>query len=336
MEKETVRYNSQTLNAVVVCDPRPVDCNSLCGSLNGTSFHLDNRHVVANSSFHFTGSQGMNACQYQNERSLSSLNGRTHENAIRLVDVPNLVGASSLPHDGLNCFSLNILTPSRSPLYKSVSIAFRKEAILKSRETHSEKSYMLGLIAMAAMEPQNMPVIDQPNVQLIGVSNIFNKAVRELFPTDSRVSGIHLQVTMAMRYLPVNQVLDGVRGWTVLVQMVERRHVQLSRNVRPVNYRRFLFTDSEGTKVSAVIYRNDVRYFTAMLMPFKRYYISSGTLRKVDPRYKVSDYEYSWVIHNRTLVEEHVEQVPPTLPCHFELQEFQKLFRFADTENLQS
>ncbi|GFP92107.1 hypothetical protein PHJA_001354800 [Phtheirospermum japonicum] len=145
-----------------------------------------------------------------------------------------------------------------------------------------------------------------------------------------------MQETMAMRYLPVNQVLDGVRGWTVLVHMVERRHVQLNRNARLVNYRRFRFTDSEGTKVSSVIYRNDVRYFTSMLMPFKRYYISSATLRKVDPRYKVSDYEYSWVIHNRTLVEEHVEQVPPTLPCHFELQEFQKLFRFADTENLQS
>ena len=92
----------------------------------------------------------------------------------------------------------------------------------------------------------------------------------------------------------------------------------------------------QETKVSAVIYGNDIRFFAGMLMPFRRYYISSAALRKAESRYKVSDYPYSWVIHNRTLVEEYVVQVPPAIPCHFELTESENLFRFADTENLQS
>ncbi|XP_071927790.1 replication protein A 70 kDa DNA-binding subunit B-like [Coffea arabica] len=127
---------------------------------------------------------------------------------------------------------------------------------------------------------------------------------------------------MARRYLPVNEVVEGVKGWTVLAQVVERGHVQLSRGARPVNYRRFLLTDSEGTKVSAVIYGSDIRFFAGILMPFSIYYISSAALRKAESRYKVSDYPYSWVIHNRTLVEEYVEQVLPVIPCHFELTAF--------------
>lgn len=145
-----------------------------------------------------------------------------------------------------------------------------------------------------------------------------------------------LQLEMARRYLPVNQIVEGIKGWTVLVQVIERGHVQVSRGARPINYRRFLLTDSEGTKVSAVIYGNDIRYFAGMLLPFRRYYISSASLRKSDLKYRVSDYPHSWVIHNRTLIEEYAEQAPPPIPCHIDLTEFKNLFRFADTENLQN
>ena len=88
--------------------------------------------------------------------------------------------------------------------------------------------------------------------------------------------------------------------------------------------------------VSAVIYGNDIRYFANLLQPFKRYYITGGTVKKQDAKYKISDYHFSWVIHNKTLVEEYVEPNPPMLPCTFEFTKFEDLFRFADTENVQS
>nr|XP_027093743.1 uncharacterized protein LOC113714146 [Coffea arabica] len=55
-------------------------------------------------------------------------------------------------------------------------------------------------------------------------------------------------ISMARRYLPVNEVVEGVKGWIVLAQVVERKHVQLSRGARPVNYHRFLLIDSEGKR----------------------------------------------------------------------------------------
>ena len=69
-------------------------------------------------------------------------------------------------------------------------------------------------------------------------------------------------------------------------------------------------------------------------MPFRKYYISSASLHKVDKQYMVSDYQYFWVIFNKTLVKEYVEAIPPTILCHFELVEFKKLIKFAKTEIL--
>ncbi|XP_071914617.1 replication protein A 70 kDa DNA-binding subunit B-like isoform X4 [Coffea arabica] len=141
---------------------------------------------------------------------------------------------------------------------------------------------------------------------------------------------------MARRCLSVHEVHDKMRRWTVLVQVVEKSHVLTSNGSPPIRFQRLVLTDSEGTMVSAVIYGNDIRYFANLLQPFKRYYITGGTVKKQDAKYKISDYHFSWVIHNKTLVEEYVEPNPPMLPCTFEFTKFEDLFRFADTENVQS
>ncbi|XP_027168908.1 replication protein A 70 kDa DNA-binding subunit B-like isoform X1 [Coffea eugenioides] len=141
---------------------------------------------------------------------------------------------------------------------------------------------------------------------------------------------------MARRCLSVHEVHDKMRRWTVLVQVVEKSHVLTSNGSPPIRFQRLVLTDSEGTMVSAVIYGNDIRYFANLLQPFKRYYITGGTVKKQDAKYKVSDYQFSWVLHNKTLVEEYVEPNPPMLPCTFEFTKFEDLFRFADTENVQN
>ena len=88
--------------------------------------------------------------------------------------------------------------------------------------------------------------------------------------------------------------------------------------------------------VSAVIYGNDIRFFAALLQPLKRHYISSAVVKKQDPKYRVGDYQLSWVIHNKCLIEEYVELNVPILSCSFEFTRYRDLFRFTDTEKAQS
>ncbi|GER35303.1 replication protein A 70 kDa DNA-binding subunit [Striga asiatica] len=136
--------------------------------------------------------------------------------------------------------------------------------------------------------------------------------------------------------LSIAKVQPDVRGWTALIQVVERGHILVSQKDPTVSYRRFLFVDAEGTKVSAVAYNNNIRPSSTLLLPFKRYYVSGATLKRVDEKYRVGDYEFSWTITNTTLIQPCEEQIAPKMYGHIELQQFRNLHRFADTDNLQN
>lgn len=51
-------------------------------------------------------------------------------------------------------------------------------------------------------------------------------------------------ITMLRCYLPVLEVREKMRGWTVLVQVVEAGDVQLTCETPPRNIMHFLLTDS--------------------------------------------------------------------------------------------
>ncbi|GER34166.1 NADH:ubiquinone oxidoreductaseintermediate-associated protein 30, partial [Striga asiatica] len=108
-------------------------------------------------------------------------------------------------------------------------------------------------------------------------------------------------VIMPRTYLPISQITDETRHWTAFIQVVERAPIQTSKSNPQVLYRRYLFTD--------------------------------GEVRLETPLYQVGPYEFNWLLHKKTLVEEFEEEVPPPLPCQIEIHAFEDLHRYADTEN---
>ncbi|CAA0823249.1 Unknown protein [Striga hermonthica] len=133
--------------------------------------------------------------------------------------------------------------------------------------------------------------------------------------------------------LPIKKLNDKTKNWTTLIQVVERTHVNTSKNDSSVLYRRFLFTDEEGTKVSAVAYNHVINQFTDMLLPYKRYYLT-GIAPPEKASFKVGDYDYNWLLVNGTYAEDFMESIPPQFPCHIELHRFEDLHKFADTGHL--
>lgn len=81
---------------------------------------------------------------------------------------------------------------------------------------------------------------------------------------------------------------------------------------------------------------NHLRYFAKLLLQYKRYYISNAMIVENDARYRISSYQYSWTLNNKTLVEEYVDSIPITLPCEFEFTDFSTLYKHADTDRMQS
>ncbi|KAI3672407.1 hypothetical protein L6452_38495 [Arctium lappa] len=153
------------------------------------------------------------------------------------------------------------------------------------------------------------------------------------FQTKSKIS--HKKSTMERRFSTIMDIQPGMKNpWTVLVQVVEPGHMQTSK--AGSNFRRLLLTDSQGTNTTAVIYAAHIRFFLKTFKPYKRYYISNAVVTKADPRFLVSAYLHSWTLNSRTLVEEHIEQIPPILPCTFQFTPFTELAKHAETESHQN
>lgn len=133
---------------------------------------------------------------------------------------------------------------------------------------------------------------------------------------------------------PLSNTMDikpsPTRQWTVLIQVIQNGHVQYSKAGGA--FKRLLFTDTQGTKSPALISSAYIRYFANLLLPYKRYYISNANVVNNEPKYWVSSYPYSWILNNRTLVEELIEPIPPTLPCEFHFTNFQDLHKHAETD----
>ncbi|GER31307.1 replication protein A 70 kDa DNA-binding subunit B [Striga asiatica] len=125
---------------------------------------------------------------------------------------------------------------------------------------------------------------------------------------------------MSRIYLPIKEITENTNNWTALIQVVEKPPVHQSKNDSTMHYRRYLFTDEEGTKVAAVVYNTDIDEFAPpLLMPYKRYYVSGAKVRPEIPLYQVGDYKYKWTLVKGTNVEEYEEPLPPQLPCSIEI-----------------
>ncbi|GER47324.1 replication protein A 70 kDa DNA-binding subunit A [Striga asiatica] len=142
---------------------------------------------------------------------------------------------------------------------------------------------------------------------------------------------------MSRIYLPIKEITEATNTWTALIQVVERPPVHQSKNDSTMHYRRYLFTDEEGTKVATVVYNTVIDEFAPpLLMPYKRYYVSGAKVRPEIPLYQVGDYKYKCILVKGTNVEDYEEPLPPQLPCSIEIHPFAILHNYADTENPRS
>ncbi|GER41132.1 replication protein A 70 kDa DNA-binding subunit [Striga asiatica] len=122
--------------------------------------------------------------------------------------------------------------------------------------------------------------------------------------------------------------------WTALIQFVERLP-SISDEVDPsIIYQRFVFVDSEGTKVLAVACKESVQATLVQLIPFKWYHIPEAILKKRKQSGSGGNYTFTCVITDSTLIQPLGAIVPDHLPANIEIQEFHALHRFADSDIL--
>ena len=66
---------------------------------------------------------------------------------------------------------------------------------------------------------------------------------------------------MPRKFLPLLEVHDKMRGWTVLVQVVEKGHEMLSNAAPPKKYQRLVLTDYQVNRlISKTLYYHHCLY----------------------------------------------------------------------------
>ncbi|CDP10339.1 unnamed protein product [Coffea canephora] len=102
-------------------------------------------------------------------------------------------------------------------------------------------------------------------------------------------------------------------NWTAIVQVIEKKKVQVSRNGK--RYQKLVFVDSQGQTAQALIYAGDIMFFRKYFEPYRRYYVSNARIQNVLPRYSTYPNECSWTIDNSMLVQEINEEIKKSIMC---------------------
>ncbi|CAI9259879.1 unnamed protein product [Lactuca saligna] len=93
-----------------------------------------------------------------------------------------------------------------------------------------------------------------------------------------------------------------------------------------------MFADTQGTRVQALIWSNDLDFYENTFEPYKRYQISNANLIYTEPRFQLDSYEYSWTLSKLTLIEPFQDETSTTLTCNFTFTPFSDLHKYADEE----
>ncbi|CAA0839456.1 Unknown protein [Striga hermonthica] len=136
--------------------------------------------------------------------------------------------------------------------------------------------------------------------------------------------------------IPIAQIEEKVRGWTALVQVLDRSHILVSEENPTISCRRFVFVDLDGTRVSAVAYYENIPPSSTHLIPLKKYYVSGATLKKATESDKIGPYQFTWTINHNTFIEPYEDGLVEEMFWPIEYQKFGNLQRFIDIEDLQN
>ncbi|GER28427.1 replication protein A 70 kDa DNA-binding subunit, partial [Striga asiatica] len=105
-------------------------------------------------------------------------------------------------------------------------------------------------------------------------------------------------VMMSRTYLPISQITDETRNWTALIQVVKRAPIQASKR-----YQSSCCRQPWRSSMGCYFRTRD----TTLLEQ------KCGQKARCTKLYQVGPYEFNWLLHKKTLVEELQEEVPPPL-----------------------
>ncbi|KAH7861756.1 hypothetical protein Vadar_030423 [Vaccinium darrowii] len=100
----------------------------------------------------------------------------------------------------------------------------------------------------------------------------------------------------------INEIQPGMRNWGANIIVTEKSLPKMATNGKV--YQKLMFRDSEGTRIQAVIFGNDIDTLGETLKIYHTYCIRNAMVQEIPTRHKIIESPNQWILSERTPIEE--------------------------------
>ncbi|GMP38210.1 hypothetical protein CsSME_00009543 [Camellia sinensis var. sinensis] len=93
------------------------------------------------------------------------------------------------------------------------------------------------------------------------------------------------------------------RRWKAKIRVIEKQPPRTSE-LGTTTIQQFILADSEGSRIQATCFDDDISMFDGLLNVYKIYYFSNGIIKYIDPRNSIVDSISQIMLNSRISVEE--------------------------------
>ncbi|XP_027174552.1 replication protein A 70 kDa DNA-binding subunit-like [Coffea eugenioides] len=128
--------------------------------------------------------------------------------------------------------------------------------------------------------------------------------------------------------LPMRDIVPHMTNWSCDITVQERQQITSSMGI-PTRKQKFVFYDSEGSRVEGIIFNDDIPRMSQILQIYKKYRISNAEVRPIPSKFQTSDLTVQWVISSRTVIDK-IPDGDEVMPVKFCYSKFTDLVQYMD------
>ncbi|XP_071939274.1 replication protein A 70 kDa DNA-binding subunit D-like [Coffea arabica] len=128
--------------------------------------------------------------------------------------------------------------------------------------------------------------------------------------------------------LPMRDIIPHMKNWSCIVTVQEKQQITSSMGT-PTRKQKFVFYDSEGSRVEGIIFNDDIPRMSSILQVYKKYKISNAEVRTIPPKFQTSELTVQWVISTKTVIDE-IADDDEVMPVKFCYSKFTDLVQYMD------
>nr|XP_027062744.1 replication protein A 70 kDa DNA-binding subunit B-like [Coffea arabica] len=115
--------------------------------------------------------------------------------------------------------------------------------------------------------------------------------------------------------LPIRDIVPFMKNWSCIITVQEKQQITDSKGT-PTKKQKFIFYDTEGSKVEAIIFNADIPKMSPLLRVYKKYKITNAEVKPIPAKFQTTELTIQWVISTKTVIQEINDDANEIMPVN--------------------